>query len=384
MPDKSTRIIYTDNNEFVDEPGVIYTGSKKPIAITYEPEPGEGGGLLALDVNGVRVPERDIPGKTSIGIEKDANGQFQAINKATGEAIGLPFGAKTDASTDDMKEYVLAKLAAEARGDVYPDFDKWLDTREKSRSEHDSSNVDPATGSEWPNPPAGYNYVRKADGSFDIGANGVPKLAMMEGSEADITAKEKAEAEKLKKAGEETDKTSLTVATELALEALEDEQDGVTSHVTGVTGMAQSVIPGTPASTFAANLKTIQGILSFSRLQTMKDQSKTGGALGNVSNIELQLLASTIASVSQNQDPEVLKRNLEYIRDIFNNKEGAGRKYLDEIYARRAEKRKKRGQTGPDPLAPPPAAPAAPANTPPPGAKLERWDEESQSFVPVN
>jgi len=60
---------------------------------------------------------------------------------------------------------------------------------------------------------------------------------------------------------------------------------------------------------------TLKANLSFDRLQKMRDESKTGGALGNVSNIELGLLGSTVAAL----DPaaENFVEQLQIVRDHY-------------------------------------------------------------------
>jgi hypothetical protein len=67
---------------------------------------------------------------------------------------------------------------------------------------------------------------------------------------------------------------------------------------------------GQNAKNLEGALNTIKGNLSFDRLQQMREASKTGGALGSVSNIELQLLGSTVASIDQGQDAETILNNL--------------------------------------------------------------------------
>lgn len=60
---------------------------------------------------------------------------------------------------------------------------------------------------------------------------------------------------------------------------------------------------------------TLKANLSFDRLQKMRDESKTGGALGNVSNIELGLLGSAVAAL----DPaaENFVEQLQIVRDHY-------------------------------------------------------------------
>ena len=66
-------------------------------------------------------------------------------------------------------------------------------------------------------------------------------------------------------------------------------------------------------------LDTLRASISFDRLQKMRDESPTGGALGNVSNIELQLLGSTLASIETTQSPEQLRQAIVDVQDHYVN-----------------------------------------------------------------
>ena len=66
------------------------------------------------------------------------------------------------------------------------------------------------------------------------------------------------------------------------------------------------------------SLKPIKSSVAFSRLQRMRNESKTGGALGNVSNIELDLLSSTLGSLSQRRNPELVYKAVSDIKRIYN------------------------------------------------------------------
>ena len=78
-----------------------------------------------------------------------------------------------------------------------------------------------------------------------------------------------------------------------------------------------SRIGGTPAADLAATLDTIEANLSFDALADMRAASPTGGALGSITERELQLLGSTVASLRQSQSPEQLRRNLEIIEQTL-------------------------------------------------------------------
>jgi hypothetical protein len=94
-------------------------------------------------------------------------------------------------------------------------------------------------------------------------------------------------------------------------------------------GAPLSKIPASAARSLAAKLNTIKSNVGFDRLQQMRDASPTGGALGNVSNVELELLQATLGSLDQALAPEQLREHLTRLREVFLDiVHGADRKSL--------------------------------------------------------
>lgn len=85
---------------------------------------------------------------------------------------------------------------------------------------------------------------------------------------------------------------------------------------TGWEGLLAS-LPATTARTLKNELQPIVGNLSFDRLQQMRDESKTGGALGSVSERELELLGSTVASLDTLDDAQAILDRLDTIERSF-------------------------------------------------------------------
>jgi hypothetical protein len=65
------------------------------------------------------------------------------------------------------------------------------------------------------------------------------------------------------------------------------------------------------------SLATLQSIVSFDRLQAMREASPTGGALGAVSERELALLQSSLGALSQDSSPEQLRQTLDFIDGVM-------------------------------------------------------------------
>lgn len=71
---------------------------------------------------------------------------------------------------------------------------------------------------------------------------------------------------------------------------------------------------GTPAAkNLQGQLDVIGSNVAFDRLQKMRAESPTGGALGSITERELQLLQSTVASLDPGQDDEQFQRNMDTI-----------------------------------------------------------------------
>ncbi len=87
-------------------------------------------------------------------------------------------------------------------------------------------------------------------------------------------------------------------------------------NTAGIGGQIMSNFGGTEATDLQENLKTVQADAAFSSLQQMRDNSKTGGALGQVSERELGLLSSAKAALNQSQSPEQLRENLQRYKKV--------------------------------------------------------------------
>lgn len=105
-----------------------------------------------------------------------------------------------------------------------------------------------------------------------------------------------------------------------------DSIDALMSKVnrwtTGV-GSVLANLPETDARNFAAELDTLKANIAFGELTAMREASKTGGALGAVSERELRLLESTLGALDPGQSPENLKAQLQKIRGSIDRWEAA-------------------------------------------------------------
>ena len=114
-----------------------------------------------------------------------------------------------------------------------------------------------------------------------------------------------------------TGKDVLLDTIEKAQTTLANDQGSLIPTTAGLSGLLGN-IPGTPGANLRATINTITSNLAFDRLQAMRDASKTGGALGAVSEKELTLLQSSIASLDTSQSAAQLAENLQAVYNHYN------------------------------------------------------------------
>ena len=85
----------------------------------------------------------------------------------------------------------------------------------------------------------------------------------------------------------------------------------------GFVGSMLTKIPGTAATDVGALVNTIKANIGFDKLQAMRDASPTGGALGQVSNQEIDFLQSTLNNLTQNQSQEQFNKQLQILENQY-------------------------------------------------------------------
>ena len=78
---------------------------------------------------------------------------------------------------------------------------------------------------------------------------------------------------------------------------------------------------------FKSQLDTLISNITFGELTAMREASKTGGALGQVSDREGQLLGSSLGALSMTQTPEAFKQQLQQIKDSIQRWQQAVNQY---------------------------------------------------------
>jgi len=161
-------------------------------------------------------------------------------------------------------------------------------------------------------------------------------------------------AERIAKAPENRQRME-TLATQLKRLEIGAEALRVHKGLWGVTGVSGVVpdFPGSAAANARADLKALTDQIASAALQTMREMSKTGGALGQASDRDIDLMRNQLGALSTSKSTEALRDALlgveGYAREAIGRMQGA----YDETYnIRRAP------------------APRPPAPIVPPGARM--------------
>ena len=97
------------------------------------------------------------------------------------------------------------------------------------------------------------------------------------------------------------------------LDSVKDLEDRVSGRTVGIVSLGR-IFPGSIQKDFQNDLSALRANIAFGELTAMREASKTGGALGQVSNIELGLLESALAGLDQSQSPANFRKNLERVK----------------------------------------------------------------------
>lgn len=205
----------------------------------------------------------------------DPNGRVIAVDKNTGTASYAPFGGQATQPYSEPTQTPSAEGMPPLMGGELP-----------------PQNIERPTRQTLEPPPAG------------LSPKGVGKW---EETQIEANAEKKAGAGKAEiKAEEGIDKN-------ISLNSTIDEvikQTEESNFATGGIGNLMKDVPGTKAHDIMNNVDTIKANIGFDKLQQMRDNSPTGGALGQVSENENKLLQKSIASLEQSQSKEQFIKNL--------------------------------------------------------------------------
>jgi hypothetical protein len=306
--------VWKGTTDRVDGKGKVLT---QPPTAKIEYMDGLHGRKIAKDANtGELMPDKDIPADQDIVFKEDANGQTQAFDSVTGAEIGGPMGPTKDQSTEDMKEWAKAYADAKANGKTYPEWPEYLDNLNKSRDvKPTSANYDAKRKVQWPEPPTDMTYQRDQNGDFVIDpTTNTPKVIPMPGTKLATEQSDKAAKVVAQKESKEQASAIVGGMVDKAISVM--DSDSWYNPATGALAPLTGIIEGSNRAKLEEALSPIKASIAFEALAEMRANSPTGGALGNVSDIELRLLAATLGSIEPRQGADSLRENLKLIKGI--------------------------------------------------------------------
>lgn len=237
-------------------------------------------------------------------LEKIGQTDLADLLRKGGISASAAFGA-IPSSPKDTALIKQAKAAGLKEGT--PEFQQYI------LSGGDIYSKETALLSNLPTPEKGKMYEFDRD---DAGNVTNIRLVSIEGSKAQIEEAQRQEKIQKTRTMEQRGQSVVSRSVQEALNIL-DTDTGVIP-VAGTYGkFAADYLPDQEARNLKRTLEALQANTAFTRLQEMRDASQTGGALGNVSNVELGLLMSAYGSISQDLDPSLLRKNLKQINEIM-------------------------------------------------------------------
>ena len=171
--------------------------------------------------------------------------------------------------------------------------------------------------------------IIKGDFIYSIGDDGKVTATVIEGSKTDTLRKAAEKKQETLEEKQEKQKESKKSTADIVLEDIDRAKKIIKDNPILTTGIFGNLLKDVgaieiftkdninPATDVAALLSTIQANIGFDRLDRMRQESPTGGALGQVAVKELDFLQATLGSLSQSQSSKQLIANLERLSDQY-------------------------------------------------------------------
>lgn len=180
------------------------------------------------------------------------------------------------------------------------------------------------TGVDYGKPPTDTAWQRDEQGNVVLDERGAPIALPVQGGAAYRKEQEEEAArvaadtrQALQGEQQEVKASAVSNAVDTALGIMEKSGPLDIIPEAGVGGKIAAMVGNQEATDLRNTLSTIQASVAFDTLQKMREASKTGGALGAVSERELDLLMSAFGALQQDTSPELLRRNLTTIKSIM-------------------------------------------------------------------
>jgi hypothetical protein len=166
-----------------------------------------------------------------------------------------------------------------------------------------------------PNSPAGFRMVSVPGGRADVASQTAQTEAAAAQAENDAVTQ-------AAQRGKEVKASVISQNVDALLKTLDRggvfnlPEAGLLGNALGALGLNQDAVD------FKNTLATLQSGVALGTLQAMKEASKTGGALGAVSEKELDLLINALGALKQDSSPALLRTNLKVVKEVMGKIDG--------------------------------------------------------------
>lgn len=273
-----------------------------------------------------RAVQGGIGGMTAAGASRDATAR-EAYDTQQSAAQRIAAGEQEFQNKRRWDEYQRGREPTEAEK---LDMDYKRAQAEKLRRDAANGGETPSNVREWqhfnnlsPEDQQRYLTMKRAEKYLDLGDRyGQPNPIAPDKMVREVP-KNVAEEARQKKVGNEMGErqmaqpkaasslAAIDAKADIVLKTIGEARQMVGPYTAGLGGAALSNLPGTAARDLSAKLDTLKANAGFAELQTMRDNSPTGGALGQVAVQELAMLQATVTSLEQAQTPQQLSQALD-------------------------------------------------------------------------
>lgn len=217
--------------------------------------------------------------------------------------------------TDDMREYDAA--VAQGYGGTLQD---WIIEQRKAGAVSNTINMG-QSGIDYGTPPKDMAWARNPDGSVRTDENGAPMAVMIKGSPSDASrvadiTKMAGDAIGAAEKGAAKDSAAMT-ATDVITGAAAKARKAAAAQALGPTGTSiVGQLPWTDSAEVLRQTSVLKSNATIEALNQMRQQSPTGGALGNVTEKEGAMLAAKAGALDPNS-PTFLRDLDDYERTLL-------------------------------------------------------------------
>ncbi|MFM7851303.1 MAG: hypothetical protein ACKO96_05130 [Flammeovirgaceae bacterium] len=249
----------------------------------------------------------------------DARGNPILINRASGASTPItPQGAQSQDGSMSWQPYNEEAVIGGNQEDDYPDINTLFNMEPPTNNKTPAQSIDGDIAvSELPTLESvakkyGYDLLNPTDAKSASRVFNDKLKTYKENAEKNInTSKNKAKAQGMAAQFNLVNKTI-----DNAIKSI--DEDSFFSPRTGFLGSTLAELPfGTEAKGLKGYLDTIKSSIGFDKLQNIRDNSPTGGALGQVAVQELDMLQKTYSSLEQSQSKAQLKANLLTVKNSY-------------------------------------------------------------------